>query len=160
MSGFSSVAVLICYVSAAAMMLSLFIPQKRTRKILSFVLGLFILVAVGNGIRGLSFELPALSVVASDQQPILYNEEYEKVIIQKTADRLVLSIDSLLKDEGIVAEDIRLSLKKSADNSISADRVVIYISDAYRDRVEEIERIVVGNLSKEPEVYVTSSEAR
>ena len=160
MSGFSSVAVLICYVSAAATMLSLFIPQKRTRKILSFVLGLFILVAVGNGIRGLSFELPDLSIAAVDLQQSSYEDEYENVIIQKTADRLVLSIDSLLKDEGIVAEDIRLSLKKSADNSISADRVVIYISDAYRDRVEEIERIVVGNLSKEPEVYVTSSEAR
>jgi hypothetical protein len=160
MNAFNSVVMLLCSVGAGATMLSLFIPQKRTRKMLSFVLGLFLFVSLGNGIKDLSVDLPVFTEWNPDIQVSEYDEAYEREMIRSAADRLVLSLDAILRESGIAAEDIRLSLKKSADNSISADRIVIYISDAYADRVQEIGRIVYGNLSKEPEVYVTAQEAR
>lgn len=160
MNALSSVAVLICCVSGAAAMLSLFIPQKRTRKILSFVLGLFILVEVGNGIRNATVDLPAIKIQADTYTPDSYDDEYEKAIIRSTADRLVLSLNTILTEEDIHVQDIRLSLKKSEDNSITVDRVVIYINDDDSDRAEEIKSIVYRNLSKEPEVYVTTYETR
>ena len=159
MNGIASAAMLICTVSAAATMLSLFIPQRRTRKILGFVIGLFLLVTIGEGIVSLSFEVPELPIRFEDAADV-DNGAYEKAILRETADHLVLALDSLLKEDGILADDIRLSLKKSEDHSISVDRIVIYINGMYRDRIDEIAEIVYWNLDKEPEVYVTASEAR
>ena len=43
MSGLSSLGTVICVICVAAAILSSLIPQKRTRRVLTFVIGLFLL---------------------------------------------------------------------------------------------------------------------
>ena len=159
MSALSHIAVCLCYISVAVTVISLFLPQKRTRKIFGFVIGLFVICSLIACIdsAGVSFEGVALDDV---EVPEPDREDYHETVRQMTADNLVSATDELLRSEGIEAEDIRISLKISDEGRIYVDDVVIYISEDDLLKKQEIERIVYGNLSKEPRVYVEKEEAR
>lgn len=157
MSALSHLALTMCYLSVAVTVLSLFLPQKRTRKIFSFVIGLFVICSLISAFRNTSIAVSELHI-----EEFNYNsensDEYTDAVKQKTADNLVSAIDELLRSEGIEAKDIRLSLKISDEGRIYAQEVVIYIGEEDLLRKQEIESIIYRNLSKEPLVYVEKEE--
>ena len=160
MSALSSLIVLISCAGIGAGMLSLLIPQKRTRRILSFVVGLFLLVTVINGVSIVLKELDLSGALSIDNAlPQEDGDSYLDAVVQQTADTLVKAIDELLRGEGIAAEDIRLRLNISPEGRIYADRIDIYISEADRGRKSDIRSLIYGNLSKEPVIYVKGQEA-
>ena len=161
MSALNGLALTICCVCIGAGLLSVLIPQKRTGQILSFVLGLFLLVsfcyALNDGWSKLKEELSI--AIPDDLSPPQADEQaYIDAVAQTTADKLVDAMDHLLQNEGIFAQDIRISLRISEQGSIFVDRADIYITKAYSDRAEDIKSIVYRNLSKEPDVYVQKQE--
>ena len=79
---------------------------------------------------------------------------YNQLVLSKTADNLVLAADNLLKNEGITADNIELALKKTDNDSIYISSVVIYISEQYSHRAQEITKIIASNMSKEPVIIV------
>lgn len=157
MSALSHLALTMCYLSVAVTVLSLFLPQKRTRKIFSFVIGLFVICSLISAVRNTSIAFNELKM-----EEFTYDsadsDEYTDAVKQKTADNLVSAIDELLRSEGIEAKDIRLSLKISDEGRIYAQEVVIYIGEEDLLRKQEIESIIYRNLSKEPLVYVEKEE--
>ena len=160
MSAVSGIGVTICYICVAVSILCVMIPQKRTRKIMSFVIGLFLIASVLDAVtqasKEIEIELPALG---SSINSTTHNEnEYTDQVAQLTADDLTKTMDELLKNEGITAKDIRLTLKISDEGRITVVRAVIYIDEAYADRQGDIENIIYRNLSKEPEIYVEGQE--
>lgn len=155
MSTLSQLALTLCYLSLAVTVISLFIPQKRTRKIFGFVIGLFIVASIVLCIRNLTLpdeiDIPDIG----DSVESEFSEgDYQDRVLQQTAENLVSATDELLRSEGIEAEDIRLSLKISDAGRIYVNRVVIYINEADSRRRQEIKNIISRNLSKEPLVYV------
>lgn len=160
MSALSSLTILLSTASIAVGMLSLLLPQKRTRRILSFVIGLFILVILTNGVKSAIGELRFEDILTDDADIPSYSEDdYHDAVVQQTADTLVKAIDELLQEEGVIADDIRLRLDISDEGRIYADRIDIYISEQYRDRKSDIRSIIYGNLSKEPVIHVKGQEA-
>ena len=161
MNALQSVGLTICYTCAAISILSVLIPQKRTRRIMNFVIGIFfigtLITAVSSGFESFDFDT---SSVQSIEIPDYTEEDYTAAVAQMTADNATAAIRDLLYNEGIEADDIQLTLKISDEGRISVVRAVIYISEAYRDREADVESIIYRNLSKEPEIYVTGEEAR
>ena len=159
MKSVNGLCVTICCVCIAVSILSALIPQKRTVKIMSFAIGLFIISSVLTAAAGI--EIPNIDISDTEKYNVRdYGEkDYNDEAVQLTADNLVQALNEILLSEGISAEDIRLSLKISDDGRIYASHVVIYINKAYLSRVNDIKSIVYGNLSKEPEIYVTGQEA-
>ena len=158
MNALNSVGLTICYVCIAVSILSALVPGKRMRRMMSFVIGIFL---IGTVISAFSTEIKGvdLSVPQDVTEIPTYNEkDYEDTVAQMTADHLTESLNELLLNEGIAAEDIRLTLKISDKGRISAERVIIYISEAYRERTRDIESIIYRNISKEPEIYVTGQK--
>lgn len=159
MSGLSSLGTVVCTVCVAAAVLSSLIPQKRTRRVMTFVIGLFLLSAifacVVSSWKSTEWGKPEVS---ARELPTYGREDMERAVVQQTADNLTHTLDELLRNEGIEARDIELTLKISDDGGIYASRVVIYIDEKNADRETDIERIVYGNLSKEPEIYVAGEE--
>lgn len=147
----------LCSLCLAVSILSALIPQRRTAKVFTFAVGLFIISSV-SGVIGRS------DLLSSDVDD-LCQYEYEDVLhyerdftdeaVRLTADNTVAALNDILLNEGIRAEDIRLSLKISDEGRIYASRIVIYISEEYASCVNSIKSIVCGNMSKEPEIYVT-----
>lgn len=159
MSGLQTVGVTLCYTCVAVSILSLFVPQKRTRRVMGFVIGLFFLSTMASAIAAQIGEIditePALPQVSV---PTYSDADYDREIAQMTADNIVIALNELLNNEGIIAQDIQVTLKISDDGRITVSRAVIYINEAYRDRCSDIESIVYRNIAKEPEVYVKGEE--
>ena len=159
MSALSSIGYLMCAVSIAAAVLSSLVPQKRTRKLLSFVLGLFMLSAAAgaviSGTESGDLKLPEFS---AEDIPAYSEDDMNDAVAQKTADNLVSALNELLLNEGIQADDIKLDLKITDEGRIYVSRVIIYINEAGAGSAAKIRSIVYGNLSKEPEIYVSGEE--
>lgn len=160
MSAFSALTLMICAAGIGVGMLSLLIPQKRTRRILTFVCGLFLLVSVTNGVKQalseIDFQMP---LIPEEEFSTEDSDAYLDAVVQETGDILVKALDELLRAEGIAADDIRLKLNISDEGRIYAERIDIYISEAYRNRKSDIRSLIVGNISKEPVIYVQGQEA-
>ena len=155
MSAISGLGVTVGCVCAAVGILSVLIPQKRTGRLMSFVIGVFfigsLLSAVITGIQDIGdIDTGGYELNIPDHS----EEEYRDTVAQAAADRLIQVLNELLKNEGIQAQDIRLTLKISDEGRIYASRAVIYISREYEHRVNDIKSIVYRNISKEPEVYI------
>ena len=159
MTALSDLALTFCYLSVAVTVLSLFLPQKRTRKIFGFVIGLFVICSLISSVIHSPFDFEKLEIedVTLKQTD---NEAYNNAVKQAAADNLVASLDELLRSEGIEARDICLSLKISDKGRIYIEDVVIYISEEDLARKNDVTRIIQANLSKEPQVYVEKEEVQ
>lgn len=161
MSALSRIGVTVGYVCIAVSILSVLLPQKRTRRVMGFVIGVFligsVLGAVVSEVQSMELSLPDPETAAVQRHD---ESEYTDAAVQLTADHLTLSAKELLENEGITPEDIRLTLKISDEGRISVVRAVIYISGADEKRREDIERIIYRNLLKEPEIYVAEQAAQ
>lgn len=159
MTGLSTLPVVLCVLCACSGMFSLLIPQKRTKRILRFILGLFLLSTILSAFLNAANSIDlSLNINEEQYSENRYDEEYISAIARQTAENLISLSDELLKAEGIEAEDIRLSVKISDDNRIYIDRVDIYINESIEDRTEDIESIIYRNLTKEPDVYVNRQD--
>lgn len=148
----SKMSVIVCVCCIVCSIISMFVPLGRMNKTLNLVLGLFLLtsiiIPVVSLFSGLSSEI---SLNFSDiSQSTSADIDYDKLVLNTTADNLVKAADELLKNEDVNAKNITLSLKKTEDNSIYISDIVIYITKEYMYREDDIKKIVSTNMSKEP----------
>lgn len=161
MSMIAGLSLTLCYVSVAVTIISLFLPQKRTRKIFSFVIGIFMVCSLIYCVSNTSIQLSNNADNIDDYPVPEYSEEaYNAQIMQATVENLVEATDEILRAEGIEARDIQISLKISEAGRIYIEDAVIYISEADFPRIRDVESIVYRNLSKEPRVYVEKEVER
>lgn len=161
MTGLKSICLTLCYTCVAVCIVTMMIPQKRTRRIMSFVVGLFFISTLVTSIcaQTLNMDLTAPKI-EEIPIPTYSDQDYQNIVAQQTADNLTSALNEILANEGICVQDIRLTLKISDEGRISVVRAVIYISDEYRDQTARIKSIIYRNVSKEPEIYVTGEEAQ
>lgn len=161
MSGIQAICMTLCYTCVAVSMITVLIPQKRTRRVMSFVVGLFF---ISTFITAMSAQINTIDLRMPDihEIPIPTYEETDPqdAVAQMTADHLTQALNELLNNEGIFPKDIRLTLKISDEGRISVVRADIYISEKDKDKTPEIKSIVYRNISKEPEIHVTGEEAQ
>lgn len=155
MSSVSSLASALCYLCVAVTVISLFLPQKRTRKIFGFVIGLFVICSLIACFKNVTInEKDSLLSADNITLPKASDSDYTEMVKQQTAENLVAAADELLRSEGFEAKDIRISLKISDEGRIYVNDVVIYISKEDVPRTGAIRDLIYRNLSKEPRVYV------
>ena len=122
------------------------------KKTLNLILGMFLLCSMVVPLIGLfsttsyEFDFDEYSMDVKQDS----NSDYESLVLTQTADNLVIAANDLLLSRDIEADNIRVGLKKTADNSI-----YIYINKDYEDEAEEIKRIIGSNMSKEPVIIIS-----
>ena len=155
MKSLSAASVSLCCVVVTVSVISLLIPHKRTTKIFSFAVGLFVIASVLNVFSGVSSAGFDFGAVEATEYPDHADGDINDAAVQLAAEDLTVELNELLNNDGIYADDIALTLKISDSGRIYASRVVIYISKDDFSRRDDIRSIVYRNLSKEPEIYVT-----
>ena len=126
------------------------------KKTLNLILGMFLLCSMVVPLIGLfsttsyEFDFDEYSMDVKQDS----NSDYESLVLTQTADNLVIAANDLLLSRDIEADNIRVGLKKTDDNSIYISSIYIYINKDYEDKAEEIKRIIGSNMSKEPVVIV------
>ena len=102
-------------------------------------------------------DIPDFNIDEQYYDASISEKEYEKLILNATADNLVVAANDLLISENITAENIEIGIKKSDNNSIYISRIYIYISKDSESKIDDIKRIISTNMSKEPVVIVSEN---
>ena len=127
------------------------------KKTLNLILGMFLLCSMVVPLIGLlsttSYQLDFDEYSMDVKQDS--NSDYESLVLTQTADNLVIAANDLLLSRDIEADNIRVVLKKTDDNSIYISSIYIYINKDYEDKAEEIKRIIGSNMSKEPVIIIS-----
>lgn len=127
------------------------------KKTLNLILGMFLLCSMVVPLIGLfsttsyEFDFDEYSMDVKQDS----NSDYESLVLTQTADNLVIAANDLLLSSDIEADNIRVGLKKTDDNSIYISSIYIYINKDYEDKAEEIKRIIGSNMSKEPVIIIS-----
>ena len=120
-------------------------------------MGMFLLCSMAVPVVGL-FSASTYEFKVDDYN-IEYKSEdssdYEKLVLNQTADNLVVAANDLLIANEIEADNIKVSIKKADNNSIYISSIYIYISKEYESKTEEIKSIIGSNMAKEPVVIVS-----
>lgn len=156
MSALKSAGIIICVCCVACSIFSLIAPTGRMKKMVSLILGMFLICSMIIPIKGL-FDSLKIGFNIDDSKYSIENmsdSEYNELVLKQTADNLVGAANNLLISENIYAQNIRVGLKISEDNSIYISSIYIYITNEYQDRQEEISKIITNNMSKEPELII------
>ncbi len=157
MNTLRSCSMIACICCIACSIISVIAPGGRMKKTLNLILGMFLLCSMVVPVIGLffttSYELDLNEYNIDVEQDS--NSDYESLVLTQTADNLVLAANDLLLSSDIEADNIRVGIKKTDDNSIYISSIYIYINKDSEDKAEEIKRIIGSNMSKEPVIIIS-----
>ena len=143
MSGFYTVAVTVCAAAIACAILSTFVSDGGLKRILSLVMGAFMVccmvVPTARAISGISAEWESGSAISSDSATA--DEAFNRQVTAQTKLNLESALKDILMQNGIAVRraEITLALTDESHVIISAITVVIDTQqESERDRITQI----------------------
>lgn len=144
----------ICASALICTLVSNFVTDGSTKKIISLVLGAFIIcsmiVPIKNAVNGFSEEIAETDI--SDLAVSTDDEAYSREILKQTRKNLESALKDLLLQNGIEINSCEIILAVTDDNSIIISSVSIYISKEYTQYSDLISEITFQNFSVQPNI--------
>lgn len=144
-------------ISASALICTLvsnFVTDGSTKKIISLVLGAFIIcsmiVPIKNAVNGFSEEIAETDI--SDLAVSTDDEAYSREILKQTRSNLESALKDLLLQNGVEINSCEIILAVTDDNSIIISSVSIYIRKEYTQYSDLISEITFQNFSVQPNI--------
>lgn len=144
----------ICASALICTLVSNFVTDGGTKKIISLVLGAFIIcsmvVPIKSAVNGFNKEnsetqIPDASVSTDD-------EAYGREILKQTRKNLESALRDLLLQNGVEINSCEIILAVTDDNSIIISSVSIYIYKEYTQYTDLISEITFQNFSVQPNI--------
>ena len=144
----------ICASALICTLVSNFVTDGSTKKIISLVLGAFIIcsmiVPIKNAVNGFSEEIAETDI--SDLAVSIDDEAYSREILKQTRSNLESALKDLLLQNGVEINSCEIILAVTDDNSIIISSVSIYISKEYTQYSDLISEITFQNFSVQPNI--------
>ena len=144
----------ICASALICTLVSNFVTDGSTKKIVSLVLGAFIIcsmiVPIKNAVNGISEEIAETDI--SDSAVSTDDEAYSREILKQTRSNLESALRDLLLQNGVEINSCEIILSQTDDNSIIISSVRIYISKEYTQYSDLISEITFQNFSVQPSI--------
>ena len=144
----------ICASALICTLVSNFVTDGSTKKIISLVLGAFIIcsmiVPIKNAVNGFSEEIAETDI--SDLAVSIDDEAYSREILNQTRSNLESALKDLLLQNGVEINSCEIILAVTDDNSIIISSVSIYISKEYTQYSDLISEITFQNFSVQPNI--------
>ncbi|MGN1433542.1 MAG: stage III sporulation protein AF [Ruminococcus sp.] len=144
----------ICASALICTLVSNFVTDGSTKKIISLVLGAFIIcsmiVPIKNAVNGFSEEIAETDI--SDSAVSTDDEAYSREILKQTRNNLESALKDLLLQNGVEINSCEIILAQTDDNSIIISSVSIYISKEYTQYSDLISQITFQNFSVQPSI--------
>ena len=144
----------ICASALICTLVSNFVTDGSTKKIISLVLGAFIIcsmiVPIKNAVNGFSEEIAETDI--SDLAVSTDDEAYSREILKQTRKNLESALKDLLLQNGVEINSCEIILAQTDDNSIIISSVSIYISKEYTQYTDLISEITFQNFSVQPNI--------
>ncbi|HCI60760.1 MAG TPA: hypothetical protein DE313_08140 [Ruminococcus sp.] len=144
----------ICASALICTLVSNFVTDGSTKKIISLILGAFIIcsmiVPIKNAVNGFSEEIAETDI--SDLAVSTDDEAYSREILKQTRSNLESALKDLLLQNGVEINSCEIILAVTDDNSIIISSVSIYISKEYTQYSDLISEITFQNFSVQPNI--------
>ena len=149
-----SVTSAICASALICTLVSNFVSDGSTKKIICLVLGAFIIcsmiVPIKNAVNGFSEEIAETDI--SDSAASTDDEVYSREILKQTRINLESALKDLLLQNGVEINSCEIILAVTDDNSIIISSVSIYISKEYTQYSDLISEVTFQNFSVQPNI--------
>ena len=144
----------ICASALICTLVSNFVTDGSTKKIICLVLGVFIIcsmiVPIKNAVNGFSEEIAETDI--SDLAVSTDDEAYSREILKQTRINLESALKDLLLQNGVEINSCEIILAVTDDNSIIISSVSIYISKEYTQYSDLISEVTFQNFSVQPNI--------
>ena len=144
----------ICASALICTLVSNFVTDGSTKKIICLVLGAFIIcsmiVPIKNAVNGFSEEIAETDI--ADSAVSTDDEAYSREILKQTRKNLESALKDLLLQNGVEINSCEIILAVTDDNSIIISSVSIYISKEYTQYSDLISEITFQNFSVQPNI--------
>ena len=144
----------ICASALICTLVSNFVTDGSTKKIISLVLGVFIIcsmiVPIKNAVNGFSEEIAETDI--SDLAVSTDDEAYSREILKQTRKNLESALKDLLLQNGVEINSCEIILAVTDDDSIIISSVSIYISKEYTQYSDLISEVTFQNFSVQPNI--------
>lgn len=154
MNGIFTVITAICASTLICTLVSNFVSDGSTKKIINLVLGAFIIcsliVPVKNALT--QFDVNISEYETADDLTATDDELYNKEILNSTKENLEKSLKDILLQNSIKINDGKIILSQTDENSIIISSISIYISKEYMQYTDLISEIVLQNFGVIPNI--------
>ena len=144
----------ICASDLICTLVSNFVTDGSTKKIVSLVLGAFIIcsmiVPIKNAVSGFNEKIAETDI--SDPAVSTDDEAYSREVLRQTKVNLESALRDLLLQNGVEINSCEIILALTDDNSIIISSVSIYISKEYTQYTDLISEITFQNFSVQPNI--------
>lgn len=144
----------ICASALICTLVSNFVTDGSTKKIVSLVLGAFIIcsmiVPIKNAVSGFNEEIAETQI--SDSAVSTDDEAYSREVLRQTKVNLESALRDLLLQNGVEINSCEIILALTDDNSIIISSVSIYISKEYTQYTDLISEVTFQNFSVQPNI--------
>lgn len=144
----------ICASALICTLVSNFVTDGSTKKIICLVLGAFIIcsmiVPIKNAVNGISEEIAETDI--SDSAVSTDDEAYSREILKQTRINLESALNDLILQNGVEINSCEIILAVTDDNSIIISSVSIYISKEYTQYSDLISEVTFQNFSVQPNI--------
>lgn len=149
-----TVAVVICSSTLICTILSNFITDGSTKKIISLVLGAFIIcsliIPVKNAVNG--FNVNVSEYKEQNSQSATADQAYSKEVIKQTKANLEQTLSDFLLQNGVQTKKCEIILSVTEENSIIISSVSIYINKEDIQYTDLISEITMQNFTVMPSI--------
>ena len=149
-----AVTLAICASALICTLVSNFVTDGSTKKIICLVLGAFIIcsmiVPIKNAVNGFSEEIAETDI--ADSAVSTDDEAYSREILKQTRKNLESALKDLLLQNGVEINSCEIILAVTDDNSIIISSVSIYISKEYTQYSDLISEVTFQNFSVQPNI--------
>lgn len=144
----------ICASALICTLVSNFVTDGSTKKIICLVLGAFVIcsmiVPIKNAVNGISEEIAETDI--SDSAVSTDDEAYSREILKQTRKNLESALNDLILQNGVEINSCEIILAVTDDNSIIISSVSIYISKEYTQYSDLISEVTFQNFSVQPNI--------
>ena len=144
----------ICASALICTLVSNFVTDGSTKKIICLVLGAFIIcsmiVPIKNAVNGISEEIAETDI--SDSAVSTDDEAYSREILKQTRINLESALNDLILQNGVEINSCEIILAVTDDDSIIISSVSIYISKEYTQYSDLISEVTFQNFSVQPNI--------
>ncbi len=154
MSGLYTVAATVCACCIITALLSHFVTDGGTKKILSLVMGAFILCCmlapVARAIGGIKADLNG--VLSSQEDTATPDEVYNRQVLAQTKENLETALGDILSQNGYEISGAEITLALADGNRVIISSITVTIGEEQAENSEEIAEITEKHFTVRPRV--------
>lgn len=154
MKSLFTVVVVVCAASLICTLVSAFITDGSTKKIVNLVLGAFIICSLISPVMSAFSAVDVnLSEYKTSDSMISSNDElYSEEIIKQAQENLENTARDILLQNGISVNSCKIILANEDENRIIISSISIYISKDYAEHSQSIQEIIKDNFGINPSI--------